>query len=169
MAAPTDLASLLEHEAIKALKFAYLRCLDQKRWDEMYELFVPDGAVSAYSGNKYRYEGRDAIIDFLKRNMDRPALHTSHHVHHPEIELLGEDLAAATWAMEDVNIDVDYDFYMVGRGFYEDRYRKIGDRWLIELTGYKRLFETFQPLSGNQINMTASWWATNGESSLEVQ
>lgn len=160
---------LHELEAIKRLKYRYLRCLDQKLWDELYELFVPEGAVAAYSGSKYRYEGRDAIIEFLRRNMDRPSFSTSHWVHHPEIELLDDVLATATWSMEDMNVDTELDFLLLGAGFYEDRYRKVDDRWLIELTGYKRTLETIQPLSSNNISVTASWWATGGKSALDVQ
>jgi len=169
MAAPTDLATLLEHEAIKAVKYAYFRCLDQKDWDGMIELFVPDGAVAAYSGGKYRYEGREAIVEFMRTNMDRPAFHTSHRVHHPEIELTGPDTALGTWAMEDVNVDTEFDFYLTGAGFYEDRYRKLDGRWLLEHTGYKRTFETIQPMSAGKISLTASWWTTNGQSMLDVQ
>jgi uncharacterized protein (TIGR02246 family) len=159
---------LSELEDIKRLKYAYFRCLDQKRWDEMADLFVPDGAVAAYSGGKYRYEGRDAIVDFMRRNMDRPAFHTSHRVHHPEIEVDG-DTATGTWAMEDVNVDTEFDFYLTGAGFYEDRYRKVDGRWLIEHTGYKRTFETIQPMSPHGISLTASWWSTDGRSMLDVQ
>ena len=158
---------LSELEDIKRLKYAYFRCLDQKRWDEMATLFVPE-ATAAYSGGKYHYEGRDAIVEFMRKNMDRPAFHTSHRVHHPEIEISG-DTATGTWAMEDVNVDDEYDFYLTGAGFYEDVYRKVDGRWLIEHTGYKRTFETIQPMKPHGISMTASWWKTNGQSMLDVQ
>ena len=59
---------LVELEAIKRVKYRYLRCLDQKLWDEMAEVLTDD-CVAAYSGGKYSYEGRDAIIDFLRRSM----------------------------------------------------------------------------------------------------
>src|SRR4051794_20321090 len=99
---------LLELEKIKRLKYAYFRCLDQKRWDEMSELFTLD-ATAAYSGGKYQYQGRDEIVDFMRRNMSRDAFHTSHRVHHPEIEIDGA-AATGTWAMEDVNVDTEFDF-----------------------------------------------------------
>ena len=161
-------ADLVEHEAIKRLKYKYLRCLDQKRWDEMRECFTED-AVAAYSGGKYHYEGRDAIVEFMSKNMDRPAFHTSHRMHHPEIELTSPSTATGVWAMEDVNVDSEFDFYLTGAGFYEDRYRKVDGRWLFEHTGYKRTFETIMPMKKNGMALTASWWTTNGQSSLEVQ
>jgi hypothetical protein len=165
---PFTAAELSELEDIKRLKYAYFRCLDQKRWDVMAELFVPEGAVAAYSNGKYRYEGREAIVEFMRTNMGRDAFHTSHRVHHPEIELDG-DRAVGTWAMEDVNVDTEFDFYLTGAGFYEDVYRKLDGRWLIEHTGYKRTFETIQPMSVGKISLTASWWSTDGRSMLDVQ
>ena len=38
----SDLALLLEIEAIKRLKYKYFRCLDSKRWAELAECFVED-------------------------------------------------------------------------------------------------------------------------------
>jgi len=160
------LDDLVQLEAIKRLKYAYVRCLDQKLWEQMRELFVPD-ATAAYSSGKYHYEGRDEIIGFMQRNMDRPAFHTSHRMHHPEIDVDG-DSATAIWAMEDVNVDTEWDFYLTGAGFYEDRYRRVDGRWLIEHTGYRRTFETIVPLSKAGITVTASWWNTNGQSTLDV-
>ena len=169
MTVPTSLDELLTFEAIKAVKYAYVRCLDQKRWDEMLELFTED-ATAAYSGGKYHYEGRDTIVDFMRTNMSRDAFHTSHRMHHPEIELVSPTEAIGIWAMEDVNVDVEWDFYLTGAGFYEDRYRKVGDTWLIAHTGYKRTFETIMPMSlGRPMKLTASWWTTNGQSELGVQ
>ena len=163
-----DVDTLIELEQIKRLKYAYFRCLDQKRWDEMATLFTED-AVAAYSNGKYTFEGRDNIVAFMSKNMSRDAFHTSHRVHHPEIDLLGPTEATGTWAMEDVNVDTEYDFYLTGAGFYEDRYVKMDGAWLLAHTGYKRTFETMMPMSKNHMGLTASWWTTNGQSILEVQ
>jgi hypothetical protein len=57
---------LIELEAIKRLKYKYLRCLDLKRWADLAECFTAD-ATSAYGGGKYSFEGRDAIMDFLEK------------------------------------------------------------------------------------------------------
>jgi len=169
MSAPTDVTALLELESIKALKYAYARCLDQKLWDEIEMLFVPVGATAAYSGGKYRYEGRTAIVEFLRTNMGRDSFHTSHRMHHPEIRLLDGGHATAVWAFDDVNVDAELDFILMGAGFYDDHYRKIDGTWLIESTGYRRTFETIRALSGGRSAVTASWWSTDGRSSLEVQ
>ena len=77
---------LEEIEAIKQLKYRYMRCIDQKLWEEMESCFTPD-ATSSYSGGKYAFDGRDAIMKFLTESMARPTFLSSHRVHHPEIEL----------------------------------------------------------------------------------
>jgi len=68
------------------LKYAYARCIDQKLWDEIATLSRPT-AVAAYSGGGYTFEGRDAIVDFLSGAMGAEDVHSSHKMHHPEIDL----------------------------------------------------------------------------------
>jgi len=43
---------LVEIEAIKRLKYKYLRCIDQKRWDELAETFT-EGATCSYGDGKF--------------------------------------------------------------------------------------------------------------------
>jgi hypothetical protein len=59
---------LVEIELIKRLKYRYMRCLDQKLWDELATCFVEEATV-AYSGGHYAVEGRDAILDWLRATM----------------------------------------------------------------------------------------------------
>ena len=42
---------------------------------------------------------------------------------------------------------------------------KVDGRWGIQHTGYKRVYEEIQPRSPD-VRMTASWWGTDGRSSL---
>jgi len=159
-------ADLVEHEAIKRLKYKYLRCLDQKLWDEMGECFTED-AVAAYSGGKYAYEGRDAILDFLRRAMGAETFLSSHRVHHPEIELSSPSEATATWALEDVVIEEKWAITIRGAAFYEDEYVKQDGRWRIRRTGYKRTYEEIQSRKDVPgLRLTASWWGTGGRSEL---
>jgi hypothetical protein len=157
---------LVEHEALKRLKYKYLRCLDQKLWDEMVECFTPD-AVAAYSGGKYSYEGRDAILAFLKKSMGAETFLSSHRCHHPEIELTGPDTATAVWALEDVVIEEKWGITIRGAAFYRDEYVKQGGEWRIRRTGYKRTYEEIQPRKDVPgLRLTASWWGTGGRSEL---
>ncbi|HKK52617.1 MAG TPA: nuclear transport factor 2 family protein [Myxococcota bacterium] len=162
------LETLLETEAIKRLKYKYMRCVDMKLWDEMAEVFLPD-ATAAYSAGHYSYEGRDAIIAWLRKGMDRDAFHSSHSVHHPEIELVSADRATGIWALEDVVIDLDYDIVISGAAFYHDRYVKREGRWWIEHTGYERVFEQLESRKDRpSLRLTASMWSTGGASSIKA-
>lgn len=160
---------LVELELIKRVKYRYLRDIDQKRWDDLAEVFTED-AVAEYSGGKYSYEGRDAIVSFLRTNMGAETFHSAHRVHQPEIDLTSPTTAVGTWAMDDVVVMTDWDLTVQGAAFYEDEYRKVDDAWRISRTGYKRTYEELVPRASIAgLQLTASWWSTGGQSSLEVQ
>ena len=163
-----ELAELLEVEEIKRLKYAYMRCVDTKRWDELAGLFVPE-ATAAYSAGHYCYEGRDEIVAWLKKGMERDSLMTSHSVHQPEITLEAPDRASGIWKLEDIVVDTQFDVTISGAAFYHDRYVKRDGRWLIEHTGYERIFEQIQ--SRKELpgwKLTASMWTTGGASEIEA-
>lgn len=130
-------------EAIKRLKYKYMRCLDQKLWDEMAECFVED-ATAAYSGGKYAFEGRDAIIAFFRESMGSPKVLSSHRVHHPEIDFTSDTTATGHWGLEDVYINEEMGITVRGAAYYEDHYVKIGDTWRIKHTGYERAYEEME-------------------------
>lgn len=157
---------LVEIELIKRLKYRYARCLDLKRWDEIAECFTPD-AVATYSGGAYTFEGREAIVDFLRRSMGAQTFHSSHKMHHPEIDLTGAHTARGVWALDDVVVMTDLELTIRGCSFYEDEYVKLAGAWRIRRTGYKRVFEEIQPRGNVEgLRLTASWWATGGRSEL---
>ena len=163
-----DMAEFLEIEEIKRLKYRYMRCVDKKLWKEMEDVFVPEATV-AYSAGRYSYEGRDAIIAWLKQGMDRDAFHSTHSVHHPEIELVASDRATGIWKLEDIVIDVEFDITISGAAFYEDRYVKRDGRWWIEHMGYERVFEQMQSRKDiPSLKLTASMWTTGGASEIEA-
>ncbi len=156
-------AELSTIRELEQLKYAYARCLDQKRWDELGELFTED-AHASYGGGAYVFDGREAIMGFLVRNMDRPGFLSSHRMHHPEITLISDTEATGRWALDDHNIDTDFQIEVQGAAFYEDTYVKVDGRWLIATTGYRRSFETLTPLGETKV--TAAWWGTDGKSIL---
>ena len=157
---------LVELEAIKRLKYRYLRCLDQKEWDELAGCFTED-AVAAYSGGAHSFEGRDDIMTFLRTAMGSEAFLSSHRCHHPEIDLTGPDTATGTWAMDDVVVHTEFDITIRGAAFYTDEYVKRDGEWLIARTGYKRSYEEVQPRNNVEgLRLTASWWGTDGRSEL---
>ena len=163
-----ELTRLVETEAIKRLKYRYMRCVDKKLWKEFEEVFVPE-ATASYSAGHYSYEGRDAIIAWLRQGMDRAGFHSSHTVHHPEIEFAGPNRATGVWSLCDYVVDTDHDITIAGAAFYEDEYVKRDDRWWILHTGYERTFEEMESRQTRPgLKLTASMWSTGGASSIKA-
>jgi hypothetical protein len=159
---------LVELEAIKRLKYRYMRCVDRKLWDEIVECFIGD-ATCSYSDGKYSHQGRDAIVRFLRDSMGADSFHSSHRVHHPEITLTGERTATGIWALEDVVIETKWQVTIRGAAFYEDEYVKQDGHWKIRHTGYKRTFEEIQPRHNVEgLSLTASAWGTGVQAELPI-
>ena len=156
---------LVEIALIQQLKYRYVRCIDTKAWDELGGLFTED-ATASYGGGATTLDGRPAIMEFLTTSMASEAMLTSHKVHQPEITLTGPGSASGVWALDDVVIMDDLGLVVRGASFYDDRYVKVDDRWLIAHTGYRRVFEEIEPRSPD-VKLTASWWGTDGRSSLQ--
>jgi len=155
----SDASKLLELEAIKQLKYRYLRCLDQKRWDELASCFTAD-ATSSYSGGKYAFDGRDAIMEFLRKSMGADSFLSSHTVHHPEIELTSASTARGVWALRDTVIETGANIVIRGAAFYEDEYVKQDGEWKIRSTGYERIYEEiFSRADVPSLKLTANRWA----------
>jgi hypothetical protein len=153
------MADLQELEAIKRLKYKYLRCLDQKRWNELAECLAKD-ATSAYSGGKYSFEGRDAIMEFLESAMGADSFLSSHTVHQPEIEFTSETTATGVWALNDTVIETNANIIIRGAAFYEDEYVKVDGAWKIKSTGYTRIYEeTLSRADIPSLTLTANRWA----------
>ncbi len=127
-------------EAIKQLKYRYLRTLDLKLWDEFTECFVPE-VTGDYAG--LLFADRDALVGYMRENLG-PGLITMHHAHHPEITVGGSgdsDQATGLWYLEDKVIVPDFAFVLEGAAFYSDRYVRTSEGWRVAHTGYKRTFE----------------------------
>ena len=139
---------LNELEAIKQLKYRYMRCVDQKKWDEVSDCFTPN-ATAAYSNGKYSFDGREAIMKFLAESMGRPSFFSSHQISQPEIQFQSEDEATGTWALQDVVIETEFGITIRGAAFYEDRYVKQDGAWKIAHTGYDRTYEEMESRKDN--------------------
>ena len=99
--------------------------------------------------------------------MGAETFHSSHKMHHPEIDLTGPDTAVGVWALDDVVIMTDFELTIRGCSFYDDEYVKHDGAWRIQHTGYKRIYEEIQPRGNVEgLKLTASWWATGGRSEL---
>jgi hypothetical protein len=135
-----DEDSAADVAAIVAMKHAYFRLLDTKAFDELGRLFTED-ATCAFQSGELTFEGPDAFVAFLHRELGGPGIVTMHHGHHPEITVVSPTQATGTWYLEDRVIVDGQDFEIHGTALYDDEYRKDGGRWRISRTGYRRVFE----------------------------
>ena len=162
-----DASDLLEIHAIERLKYKYLRCLDQKLWDDLETCFTED-ATASYGGGAYELDGRAAIMEFLRSAMGSTTMLSSHKCHHPEIDLLGPARRPACGRSRTWSSRPAAQFTVRGAAWYTDRYVKGDDGgWRIAHTGYKRTYEELQSRADVPgLTLTADWWATGGRSKL---
>lgn len=144
------LQELSEIEEIKQLKGRYQRGVDTKDWDLLASVFAAD-ARSVYNGGKHTYDGRDAILEFLREGLGAIEVQSMHHAHTPEIEITSETTARGTWYLEDFVLSsrpskgAPHGTVMHGTGIYQDEYVKRDGGWLLLSTGYERIFQDIQP------------------------
>ncbi|MEM6900331.1 MAG: nuclear transport factor 2 family protein [Pseudomonadota bacterium] len=134
-------------EAIKQLKYTYVRSLDSANQDGLRDCFTEDAHI-CFKGGVYTVEftGRDNILEFLATSFHSRAA-ASHQVHHPVIELVSDTEATGQWSLQDVYHDLNARVIISGASEYVDTYIKGSDRaWRIADSGYTRLFEMTQPM-----------------------
>ena len=140
-----DLAVL---EEIRELKYRYLRCVDQKRWDEIADVFTADATVdygTQVYGEPLKMAGRDEIVAFFRARLG-PEIITVHAAGQPEIAVDGEQ-ATGTWQFSDTVIATEHRVVIAGAAFYQDRYQRGADgAWRIAHTGYVRVYEVMVSL-----------------------
>ncbi len=130
-------------EALRTLKYAYLRSLDLKLWEEFASLFVPE-ATGAYAG--LELGNRDELVGYMRDNLG-PDMVTLHQAHHPEIEVSG-DQATAVWYLHDKVFVPAYDVAIEGAAFYRDRCVRTAQGWRFSHVGYERTYESSWTMSG---------------------
>ncbi len=143
------MADLAEIEAIKRVKYRYLRALDTKHWDDFADTLTEDivGDYGTSMGKEHRFTNRTDLVEFMRTAMPAGVI-TEHRVSHPEITVDDHDAAEGIWYLQDRVIVADLNFMLFGAAFYCDRYRKTEDGWKICATGYQRTYEATQSLEG---------------------
>ncbi len=128
-------------EEIQRVKYRYLRALDTKHWDEFADTLTEDviGDYGESLGEKHHFTDRESLVEFMRSSMP-VGLISEHRVTHPEIDVDGDE-AAGIWYLQDKIIVPEFDFMLIGAGFYRDRYRRTADGWKISVTGYDRTYD----------------------------
>jgi hypothetical protein len=144
----TGMADADAIEAIKQVKYRYLRALDTKHWDDFEDTLTEDiiGDYGSSLGKEHHFTNRTDLVEYMRTSMPAGVI-TEHRVTHPEITVDGEE-AEATWYLQDRVIVPEYNFMLFGAGFYHDRYRKTPDGWKICATGYDRTYDVSQSVEG---------------------
>lgn len=145
-----DVETLLAIEAIKRLKAAYFRCMDEREWDELATLFTDDaifdvrGALEMPRPDEEYDEapitGAGAIVDYVRSGLT--PLISVHYGHMAEIDILDPAAARGIWPMHDMLIAPPGAPFRVFRGWghYRETYRKTGGRWQIATLRLRRLY-----------------------------
>lgn len=132
---------LLAIEAIKRLKYAYLRAVDTHDWALMRSTLTDD-CVARYNSGKYSFDGGDAVVEGVSAFMDSPRVLTQHQCHHPEIDILSDTEARGKWAMQDIVFNFDENWMLFGTAIFSDEYRREADGWKKSRIAYRRIVET---------------------------
>ncbi len=127
-------------EAIRQLKYGYLRFLDLKQFTELGMLLTED-CTASYEDGETQLAGRAAIVAWLSASLRDAGIVTLHQAHHPELSFQGDDRASGIWYLEDRVIVPAADLELHGTAFYRDEYAFVDGRWMISHTGYQRVFE----------------------------
>jgi hypothetical protein len=135
-------------EAIKQVKYRYLRALDTKRWDEFADTLAEDvtGDYGSSLGEELHFTNRTDLVNYMRSALGAGII-TEHRVTHPEITVIGDD-ASGTWYLQDRVIVAGLNFMLIGAAFYRDHYRRTDDGWKISSTGYDRTYEATMSLAG---------------------
>ncbi|MBD2859215.1 nuclear transport factor 2 family protein [Spongiibacter sp. KMU-158] len=135
------LEHLVEMEAIKQLKYRYLRAVDCHDWELLASTLTED-CDARYDGGKYTFGNRAELIAGLKGHMDSPQVLTMHNCHHPEISITDDKSATGKWYLQDLVFNKEQNWMLFGTAIYQDQYRKENGQWLLCHTEYERIFET---------------------------
>ena len=139
-------------EAVKQLKYRYVRALDTADMDGLRACFTEDAHIR-FQGGVYTVEftGRDKILDFLRTAFHSMAA-ASHQVHHPVITLESETTATGRWSLQDTFFDLNQRVIISGAAEYEDSYvQDTWGAWRMSRSSYTRLYEMTQPMPEEMI------------------
>jgi hypothetical protein len=146
-------ANIADIEAIKQVKYRYLRALDTKHWDDFADTLAEDikADYGPSIGAELHFTNRTDLVEYMRTSLG-PNVITEHRVTHPEIIVTG-DTASGSWYLQDRVIVAEFNFMLIGAAFYRDQYRRTDDGWKISGTGYDRTYDATMSLAGLDFNI----------------
>lgn len=138
-----NLDALCHIKQIEFLKARYCRAIDEKRWNDLPEMFTSNASFQGFGGGII--SSASAFVEHISRLLEGSV--TVHHLHQHEIAFVGGAEATGVWSMMDYNewsasgvlrkIPSAKGFR--GYGSYEDRYLLVDGVWHIESMRLKRI------------------------------
>ncbi len=144
------IARLEAIEAIKQLKSRYFHACDTKQPDQVRACFAP-GPITLDYGRVGQFSSREDMLDVFTRLACSEHIVEMHHGQNPQIEIVSETEASAVWGLHYYLIDTRQQTATQLAGFYDDRYRRIEDEWLITASHYRVSSTQVLDLSGEQV------------------
>lgn len=146
----TDIEKLLAIEEIRTLFARRLRYMDTGEWHRYAALHTDDAISETFSSVSIDGQaigapivGSSAIAAAIEHYMTGgiAPVTSVHHAHTPEIDFVSDSEATGIWPMEDHLWwrDGAREEFLHGYGHYHERYRKVGDHWLIAHRRLSRL------------------------------
>jgi ketosteroid isomerase-like protein len=137
------ITELYEIENLKRLMARFYQYGDAKDWDAFGSLFTEDAVIRIDAAprpapdvpGEVVIEGRDAFIEAMSSLVD--GVHTAHNAYLPDITIIDDTHAEATWGMHDVVKTPAVDFR--GYGHLRQEYVKTAGDWKITSSHTTRL------------------------------
>jgi len=144
------IARLEAIEAIKSLKARYFHACDNKQPEQVRACFAP-GPIALDYGRVGEFSDREQMLDAFTRLACSDHIVEMHHGQNPQITVIDEDAATATWGLYYYLIDTRQQTTTQLAGFYDDRYRRLEGQWLISASRYRVSSTQVLDLSGDQL------------------
>ncbi len=128
------IAMLEDIEAIKQLKYRYLRACDHKESGVLCECFL-EGSVTIDYGRVGQFTRREELMAVFERLACHDHILELHHAHNPSIEVTG-DSAQGVWSLYYYQIDTQNRSATQLGGQYNDEYRRTADGWRISCSRF---------------------------------
>ena len=130
------IARLEAIEAIKQLKAKYFFACDNKQPELVRTCFI-DGDMLIDYGRVGSFSNADDMVAIFAKLACEEHIVEMHHAQNPQIEVLNDTEADATWGLYYYMIDTRANTVTQLGGFYEDEYRCIEGDWKISKTVYR--------------------------------
>ena len=145
----SELANLLDYEAIRTVKARYCRMLDTKDWDGFIGLFTADAVMDVEEDTGHPpISGHAAILDQVRFAV--ADAQSAHQVHSSEIDLRGNEAFVIT-AMQDRVVwapgkcPIPGAQSITGFGHYVEHYVRHEGHWKIAALKLTRLYVEAHP------------------------